>query len=307
MTGPSGKFFDAKLIDRITRHELTARRIVDGFLAGRNRSDRHGFSVEFVEHREYVPGDDLRHLDWKVLGRLGRYYVKRYEEETNITCVICADVSRSMSYGSGEWTKFEVAAFVASALSYLLSRQRDAVGLALFDDEVRTFLPPTVRRVMVANVAQKLLHAELNQGTDIEASVKRICVDLPQRSLFVILSDFFADADRFEAVMKFLSARGHDAIVIQIVDAAERDFPFGSNVQFRGLEDARELIVEPRRVRARYLELFERHVTKLRGACQRVGCDYLMLTAGEPIAPALETALAARTRGGVIRRRGAGS
>jgi len=174
------KFFDADLIARIARLELTARRIVDGFLSGKNRSTRHGFSVEFVEHREYAPGDDLRHLDWKVLGRMDRYYIKRYEEETNITAMILLDSSRSMLYGSGSTTKFELGAFAACALSHLLHRQRDAVGLVLFDTDVRIFVPPSAKRTAVANVMAKLVGTEPQGKTGFEGMIRRISHDIPR-------------------------------------------------------------------------------------------------------------------------------
>jgi uncharacterized protein (DUF58 family) len=165
-----GSFFDSELLARISRLELTARRVVDGFLSGMNRSSRHGFSVEFVEHREYGPGDDLRHLDWKVLGRLDRLMIKRYEEETNITAMILLDVSASMAYGSAGRTKFETGAYAAAALAYLLSRQRDAVGLCLFDESVRVMLPPSARRIAVANIVSRMAGAEPRSKTDLARS-----------------------------------------------------------------------------------------------------------------------------------------
>ena len=152
----AGEFFDSELIARLSRLELVAKRIVDGFLAGKNKSSRHGFSVEFVEHREYVPGDDLRHLDWKVLGRMDRYYIKRYEEETNITALLVLDASASMTYGSGTLSKFEVGATAAAALGHLLHRQRDAVGLAVHDQTLKEFVPPSAKTLALASIAARL-------------------------------------------------------------------------------------------------------------------------------------------------------
>jgi uncharacterized protein (DUF58 family) len=306
MARPDG-FFDADLIARISRQELTARRLVNGFLAGKNRSNRHGHSVEFVEHREYSPGDDLRHLDWKVLGRMDRYYIKRYEEETNITAVLLVDASGSMTYGSGAMSKFELAAYAASALAYLLSRQRDAVGVALFDTEVRAFVPPSAKRVTVANIARQLIDSEPRGKTGLSRIVEQVSHDLPRRCLFIILSDFLVPAENVVETVKYLDVHGHDAIIVQTLDGAERTFPFGANVLFRGLEDKRELMTEPRRLRARYLELLEAHLAAIRQAAERVAYDYVLLSTDESIAPVLATALAARADNRAIVRRGVSS
>lgn len=299
-------FFDSDLISRISRMELTARRIVDGFLSGKNRSSRHGFSVEFVEHREYAPGDDLRHLDWKVLGRMDRYYIKRYEEETNITAVILLDASASMTYGSGVLSKFELGAYAASALSYLLHRQRDAVGLALFDSELRAFVPPSAKRAVIASITARLLGAKPQGKTSLDDVVRRVAHDVPRRSLFILISDFFVPLDSFSAGIKFLEHHGHDVIVLQTLDEAERTFPFRSNTLFRGLEERRELLTEPQRLRVRYLAALERFLEDVKKSVTSSAYDYQLLTTGEDLGPALSTLLAARAqrRQGVKRGRG---
>ncbi len=300
-------FFDADLIARISRQELTARRLVNGFLAGKNRSSRHGHSVEFVEHREYAPGDDLRHLDWKVLARMDRYYIKRYEEETNITAVLLVDVSGSMTYKSGTMSKFELAAYAASALAYLLSRQRDAVGLALFDTEVRAFVPPSAKRVTVANIVRQLVNTEPQGKTGLDEIVERVSRDLPRRCLFIILTDFFVSADNIRSTVKYLDVHGHDALLVQTLDSAEKKFPFGANVLFRSLEDQRELLTEPRRLRARYLELLDQHLEAVKQAAEKVAYDYLLLTTDDSIASLLAATLAARANSKSIVRRAASS
>ncbi len=289
-------FFDSDLIARISRLELTARRIVDGFLSGKNRSTRHGFSVEFVEHREYCPGDDLRHLDWKVLGRMDRYYIKRYEEETNITAVVLLDSSGSMTYGSGGVSKFELGAYAASALSYLLHRQRDAVGLALFDSEVRAFVPPSVKRTAIANIASKLVGMEPRGKTGFDDVIRRVAHDVPRRSLYILVSDFFIPVESFSAGVKFLAHEGNDVIVLQTLDEAERTFPFRQNTLFRGLEDRRELLTEPHRLRARYIEALTRFLDQVKQAVTACAFDYQLLTTGEDLGPALSALLAARAR-----------
>ena len=300
-------FFDSELIARIARLELTARRIVDGFLSGKNRSSRHGFSVEFVDHREYGPGDDPRHLDWKVWGRLDRLMVKRYEEETNITAILLLDASGSMGYrsslsGRGEGsrsdgrTKFETGAFAAAALAHLLSRQRDAVGLALFDEGVREMVRPSARRLAVANVTARMLGAETRSKTDIGEVVRRVASEVRRRSLFILLSDLFAPIDGLRSGLKFLHARGHDAIVLHVLDPAELEFPFRSNTLFRSLEDDRELLVEPSRLRRRYLDACFRFLEEVRRECHGLAFDYQLLDSSEPLGPALASLMAARSR-----------
>jgi len=290
------RYFDARLIARLTRLELTARRVVDGFLTGKNRSSRHGFSVEFVDHREYSPGDDLRHLDWKALGRMDRYYIKRYEEETNITGVICLDCSASMTYASGKVSKFELGAYAASALSHLLHRQRDAVGLALMDSDIRALVPPSAKRTALANVTAKLLETQPRGKTGFDALVRRVAHNIPQRSLYILISDFFVPLESLSKGLNFLAHQGHDVIVLQTLDEAETTFPFRANTLFRGLEDNRELLTEPQRLRARYLDRLERFLSDVKKTVSRCAFDYQLLSTGADLGPALSAVLAARAR-----------
>ena len=289
-------FFDSELIARLSRLELVAKRIVDGFLAGKNKSSRHGFSVEFVEHREYVPGDDLRHLDWKVLGRMDRYYIKRYEEETNITALLVLDASASMTYSSGTLSKFEVGATAAAALGQLLHRQRDAVGLAVHDQELREFVPPTAKTFALASIAARLKALEPSGKTSMKEVLERVSLELPRRCLFVLISDFFVSQEEIEASLGFLRYRGHDAVVLQVLDPDEREFSFESNILFKGLEDARQLLTEPHRLRERYLEVLEGALGHLKKTCEGCGFDYQLITGPEKISEALAKLLAQRAR-----------
>jgi len=295
MAAPSS-YFDSDLITRLARLELTARRVVDGFLSGHNRSNRHGFSVEFVEHREYGPGDDLRHLDWKVWGRLDRLMVKRYEEETNITALLLLDVSASMAYRSGELSKFETGAYATAALAYLLARQRGAVGLCLFDEGVRAMIPPSARRITVSNIARRLIGMAPQSKTQLEEVVRRVAAEVRRRSLFIILSDLFVPLESIRSSLKFLHARGHDLILLHTLDPAELTFPFRANTLFRSLEDRSELLVEPRRLRKRYMDVLQEFLEDVRRECRGVAYDYQLLDAGEPLAPAIGSLMAARAR-----------
>ena len=319
------EFFDTDLIARLSRLEITAQRIVDGFLAGKNRSNRHGVSVEFVEHREYVPGDDLRHLDWKVLGRMDRYYIKRYEEETNITACILVDSSASMTYrppgsranhgsrangaeGSLQeprnLSKFEIAAYSAAALSYLLNRQRDSVSLGFFDTKLHGFVPPSVKRVAVGNIARALMDVEPQGKTSMEDLLFQASHNLPRRCLFIILSDLFLPPENLVEALRFLEHRSHDALILHTLSADELEFPFRSNVLFRGLEDRRELLAEPHRLRKRYLELMTEFLADTKASVEGAGFDYQLLNSGEALAPALASLLAVRARRKRVIRKG---
>ena len=300
-------FFDSDLLARLSRLELAARRVVDGFLAGKNRSSRHGLSVEFVEHREYAPGDDLRHLDWKVLGRMDRYYIKRYEEETNITGVLFVDASASMTYGSGKVTKFETAATVASALGYMLNRQRDAVGLVLHDTDLRVHLQPQIRLASVANLVASLHGTTPDGKTAIADLLRQVARELPRRCIFIMLSDFFLPLEEVETAVQFLHFHGHEAILLQVLDPAERSFPFDNNTLFKGLEDNRQLVTEPRRLKERYLEILERSIAGVRKVARDCAFDYQLLDSPDGLGQALTALLARRSQRQRIVRRGRGS
>jgi uncharacterized protein (DUF58 family) len=285
---------------------VTARRIVDGFLAGKNKSNRYGFSVEFVEHREYSPGDDLRHLDWKVLGRLDRYYIKRYEEETNITAMLVLDTSASMNYSSGTLTKFEVAATAASALGHLFNRQRDAVGLALFADELQAFQPPSVRVASLAGLVARLQEAVPQGKTGLESALQRVVREVSRRCLVVILSDLFMEPKELASCLQFLQYHGHEAVVLQVLDDAELTFPFRKNTLFRGLEDAREYLTEPHRLRTRYLDKLEEFLGAIRKTCEASAFDYQLINTHEDLGQTLATLVAQRNRRQRVTRRGKG-
>jgi uncharacterized protein (DUF58 family) len=307
MTASSARFFDSELISRLGRMELAAQRIVDGFLAGKNRSSRHGFSVEFVEHREYVPGDDLRHLDWKVLGRMDRYYIKRYEEETNITAVLLIDASASMTYSYKGLSKFEWGATAATALGHLLQRQRDAVGLALFDDELRSWNPPSAKPTSLAEIVARLQHTTPKGKSKFRPVLERLAGELPGRCLFVIISDFFLPIEEIESGLKLLSYDGHDVLVLQTLDEAERSFPFRNNTEFRDLEGNARVLAEPQRLKKPYLEALEKFLGGVRRATEHAGFDYSLLINGEPLGAALSALLATRSRRRRTSRRGRGA
>ena len=290
------RFLEPKLLRALAHLPLTSRRVVDGAMTGSHRSPMKGYSTEFADHREYVKGDDLKHLDWKVYSRTERYYIKRYEEETNITSILIVDSSASMTLGTGKWTKFEAAATAASTLGYLLNRQRDAVGLALFDEELRAFHSPSVRLASLAGLIAKLNEVRPKGETGLLSTVQRVSMETSHRSLVILISDLFLPSSELSAALQFLQFHGHEAIVLHVLDDAELTFPFGENTLFRGLEDGKELLAEPQRLRERYLQQIDGFLKDVRKTCDTFAFDYQLVNTHDSLSTTLATLLALRNR-----------
>ncbi len=285
---------DAETLARIQSLELEARRIVEGLLAGSHRSAQHGFAVEFAQHREYAPGDDIRHVDWKVFGRSERFYLKQYELETNLVAWMVVDASESMHYGSSARSKYDLACQAAAALAYLILRQSDAVGLATFDARLRQLIPPSSQpshlKELLALLAQGCQREKTNTGATLHELAERI----RRRGLVVLLSDCFDDVPDLLSGLKHLRYRQHEVIVLHTIDAAEEDFPFRDATLFRGLEGEPELLTDPYGVRQGYLEEFRRFVEQLRRGCRDLQIDYLPLRTDADLGRVLASYLAQR-------------
>ncbi len=293
---PAGSRIDPRVLMRIRNLEMRARLVVEGFWSGLHRSPYHGFSVEFTEYRQYTPGDDLRYLDWRVFGRSDRYFIKRFEDETNLRCHLLVDQSRSMAYGSIGYTKADYAATLAATLGYFLFMQGDAIGLLTFDDQVRDYLPAShrtghLRRLMVA-----LERPAGGQATDLAAPLRRIAEIIRKRGLVVLITDFLAPIDQLERSLIQLSASGHEIVVFQIVDPAELTFEFREPALFEDAETGQKLLVEPGAARAEYLRRFADHCNGVRALCQRLGSSYSQLSTEQPLEMALFDFLRARTQ-----------
>jgi len=290
------KYLKPETLAELQGLELKARLIVEGYVSGLHKSPYHGFSIEFAEHREYVPGDDLRYVDWKVFGKRDRYYLKQYEEETNFACYFLLDTSESMRYRSEKAavSKLGYAQYVCAALSYLILRQQDAVGLATYDNAVRHF----VRAGSHPSHLKQVCHVMDIAGAKGETSMGPIFHDLAERiqkrGMIVILSDLFDDVSSLMLGLKHLRHRRHEVLVLQVIDAAEQDFPFQDPTLFKGLEGLPEQLTEPRTLRAAYRREFENFLIDLRRGCRDLHMDYALLRTDQPLDVALRAFLTGR-------------
>jgi uncharacterized protein (DUF58 family) len=292
------RFLDPKVLAKITRLEVRARTVVEGFLSGLHKSPYHGYSVEFATHREYVPGDEVRHIDWKVWARADRFYIKQYEEETNLRTTILLDASRSMRYGEGRpgLSKFAYAATAAASLAYLLHEQQDAVGLVTFDTQVRLTLPPSSHPSHLKLLLHELARTQPDRRTDVADIFHRLAEEIRKRGLVVLISDLFLDLETLARALQHFRHKRHEVVVFQVMHEDELQFPFQDNTLFRGLEVEREVLTEPRALRKAYLEAAEAFLARVRGLCTAVGVDYVLLSTGDPLDAALSSYLALRKR-----------
>lgn len=290
----SKRFLHPEAIKRIARLEIRARHIVEGFLSGMHKSPYFGQSVEFLQHREYVTGDDLRHVDWKVWARQDRFYVKQFEEETNLRCTLLVDISNSMAYGNGPLNKYEYACTLACSLAYLVLRQQDGVGCITFDDRIRVNVPVRTKHNHIFSIVDSLAVQEPTDKTDMYAVLRNIAEGLPRRGLIVLVSDLLADRPGLFKGLRLLRQRGHDVLVFHIMDDEELEFPFKGPTRFEGLESLDFLNCNPRALREGYLTALHAFLDEVRRECARSVCDYALVRTGEPLDAALATFLSKR-------------
>lgn len=290
----SKRFLHPEAIKRIARLDLRARHIVEGFLSGMHRSPYFGQSVEFLQHREYVAGDDLRHVDWKVWAKQDRLYVKQYEEDTNLRCTMLVDVSNSMSYGQGALNKYEYACSIAGSLAYLLLKQQDAVGCLAFDQTVRTRVPTRSKRNHIHSIIESLNVTEPKDKTEMYSTLRAAAENLPRRGMIVLVSDLLVDVSGTIKGLKLLRQRGHDVLVFHVMDDDELDFPFSGPTRFEGLETLDHLNCNPRALREGYLEALNAFLEEIRRRCVRNTVDYALIRTSQPLDAALATYLSNR-------------
>lgn len=288
------RYLDPLALAKVRGLELQARYIVEGYLSGMHKSPYHGFSVEFAQHREYVPGDDIKHVDWKVYGRTERFFLKQYEEETNLVCWLLLDVSESMKYGSGPVTKYDYACLTAAALAYLILHQRDSVGLVTFDEQVRHFLKPSSQPSQLKDLVRIMNQGVGREKTRLGPLFHELAERLSRRALVMILSDCFDEVDDLLSGFQHLRYNRHEVIVFHVLDAAERDFPFQEATLFRGLEQWPELLTDPRSLRQSYLKAVEEFISQLQRGCRAQNMDYVPLRTDSSLAVALSSYLAHR-------------
>ena len=292
----ASSYLSPATLARLGTLELKARTIVEGFLTGLHRSPFKGFSVEFAEYRQYLPGDDLATLDWKVFARTDRHFIKKYEEETNLDCHILLDVSASMGYGSGEVTKLQYASYLAAALAYLMHRQRDAVGLISFDDKIVKMLAPSARPGHLSALLIALDRLQMGARTNVAKPLNDLAEAIHKRGLVVLISDLLDEPERVLEGLKHFRYRGTDVIVFQILDPAELRFPFEQAARFRDVETRDEVLAVPSAVREQYLAAITGLQERYRRELRLAGIDYVMLDTSVPLDGALMAYLMRRRK-----------
>ena len=288
------RYLDPLVLAKVRSLELKARLIVEGYLSGMHKSPYHGFSVEFAQHREYVPGDDIKHIDWKVYGRTGRFYLKQYEEETNLVLWILLDTSESMRYGSGPVTKHDYACMTAAALAYLTIHQTDSVGLVTFDSQVRSFLKPSSQPSHLKEIVHAMNKGCGDQKTSLVPLFHDLAERITRRSIILLISDLFDEPATILAGLKHLRYKRHEVAVMNVLDAAEMDFPFQEATLFRGLEQYPELLTDPRSLRDGYLAEVNAFLTEMQHGCRNQNVDFVQLRTDHNLGVAISSYLASR-------------
>ena len=291
------KYLDPAALDKIKRLDVRARVVVEGFITGQHRSPYNGFAIEFAAHREYSPGDDLRHIDWKVWSKTDRLYIKEYEEETNLKCHLLVDCSKSMRYGEADgWSKFDYASTAAASLGYMLQQQQDSVGLVLFSNKIDQMLKPSSHPSHFKLMLHELEQTEPSEVTDIAEPFLALGGVIRQRGMVVLFSDLFLAPEVLAKSLDQFRLRQHEVVVFQVMHKDELDFPFQDNTLFRGMETEAQLHTEPRALRKSYLEAVERHQTQVKKVCAAAGVDHVLLDTSKPLGEVLSSYLNFRSR-----------
>jgi len=275
------RFLHPETIAKISRLDLRARHVVEGFISGMHRSPFFGHSVEFLQHREYVPGDDLRHIDWKVWSKPDHYFIKQYEEDTNLRNTIVLDVSESMHYGRGALNKYEYACTIGACLGYLLLRQQDTVGLISFDADVRQIVPSRSQQHHIDAIVKGMDISRPREKTDLEKILRRVTESISSRGMIILISDLLADREPLMRGLEMLCHRRHDVLVFHVLDDDELTFPFAGTTRFEGMEELPHLLCDPRALRDGYLEALDEYLVEVRRGCVSRGIDYALVRTGD--------------------------
>ena len=289
-------FLDPTVLAGLDNLELRARVAVEGFLSGLHKSPHRGFSVEFNDYRHYQRGDDMRHLDWKLYARSDKFYIKQYEDETNVRCVILLDTSASMGYSSGGLSKLNYGVTLASALSYFIMRQRDAVGLITFDDQVRDYIPAKCRQPHLMHILRTLSTVESGTKTDVVKPLTDLAASLTKKSIVILITDMLDDEERIINTLQNLRGMGNDIITFQIMDDAELNFPFDEASEFIDMENNESYITSPAAIRKAYLNNLNEFLSYCKKKCQSSGVDYCLLNTADPLDEALTSYMSKRAK-----------
>ena len=287
---------DPVAISRAESLGLNARFIVEGYMAGEHKSPYRGFAIEFAQHREYTHGDDTRHLDWKVLGRTDRYYIKQYEQETNYVANILLDGSESMKYGSGRLTKLQYGKMMAACLCYLILHQRDAVALGIYDTVMRDYTPRSDSKGTIHQLMSKLATFEPTRQTNIAAVLHDMARQIRRKGIVILISDFFDDEQQILDGIQHLRFGGNEVVVFHTMDPNELEFPFMGLVEFQGLEQIPKILTRPSEIRKSYLREIEAFRLRLRDGCEKNQCHYTLVNTAQPLHEVLSAYLAFRLR-----------
>jgi uncharacterized protein (DUF58 family) len=290
------QLLDPQTISRAEALGLQARYVVEGYMAGEHKSPYRGFAIEFAQHREYTHGDDTRHLDWKVLGRTDRYYIKQYEQETNYVANILLDGSESMKYGSGAVTKFDYARQIAACLAFLILHQRDAAALGIFDQSIRDYSPRSDNRSTIHRLMGRLAAFQPTQQTGIATVLHDMANQLRRKGIVIVISDFFDDEAKVLEGIQHLRFGGNEVVCFHVMDPYELEFPFTGLVEFEGLENIPKILTRPAELRKTYLREVEAFRTRLREGCEKNQCHYVLVNTKEPLHEVLSGYLAFRLR-----------
>ena len=282
------KYLDPSVISKLKSLELRARLVVEGFMVGLHKSPYHGFSVEFTEHRPYMQGDDFKNIDWKAYGKTEKFFIKQYEEETNLKSYILLDTSKSMTYASaGNPTKLDYAATLVASLSYLMIKQQDAVGLALYSDKINKLFPPKANKSYLIEILKNLTSIEPAQVTNTANCLNEIAEKIKRRGLVIIVSDFFDDVNSILSSLKHFRYKKNEVIVFQILDPMEISFAFGKDAIFKDMELGDELTTQPYQIQKAYKESMQEFVSKIKNDCLSSGIEYNLIETSNPLDKAL--------------------
>jgi uncharacterized protein (DUF58 family) len=289
------RFLDPKILSKISSMELRARTVVEGFISGLHRSPYRGFSVEFAEYRQYTPGDDIRFIDWKVYGRTDRYYVKEFEEETNLNCHILLDISASMNYGGNGLSKLAYGSYLAASLGYLIFQQRDGVGLVTFDQEIRQLIPARNKRGHLLSILRYLERIRIGKGTDFSLPLHQMAETIKKKGMIIVISDLLDEPASILNGLQHFRFQGHDVILFHLMDGTELTFPFNNATKFLDMEGKAQINTIPPLVKETYLKNLEKHIDELKKGCGRQHIDYHLLNTSKPLDFALFSYLAYRS------------
>ncbi len=291
------KYLNPAIISKLNSLELKARLVVEGFMVGLHKSPYHGFSVEFTEHRPYMQGDNLKDVDWKVYGKTERYFIKQYEEETNLKSYILLDTSKSMDYSYGEnISKLNYSVILVAALSYLMIKQQDAVGLSLYSEKINRYFPPKSTRAYLQEILKSLSTVEASDKTNTAASLNSIAEKIKRRGLVIIVSDFFDDINSILSALKHFRYNNNEVIVFQILDPIERSFAFGRDAIFKDLETGAEITTQPYQIQKAYKEAMNHFINKIKSECLNSNIEYNLIETSTPFDKALFNYIQKRSR-----------